>query len=214
MKKIFFIILVITLELVLLTNKTQHVFIEKIDLKLKTNELAITFLFSKDNKTLLLNTKENKILIVLNLNNKTKILTDLENFNSSNLTYLLGFKYYDITSDNKMIIKKSQQIENIIISEDNHNLKINYLDHNFCFYFNDYKQNFNNCHYVYIEKPNDDTNFLDEPELILYYNLNEEFTEEMYDKWVDTFYLDPAYYNVIKFNIESYNIVNIPINSS
>ena len=36
----------------------------------------------------------------------------------------------------------------------------------------------------------------------------------MYDKWIDTFYLDPTYYNVIRLNIESYNIVNIPINSS
>lgn len=210
MRKILIIILIITLELVLLTNKLSPAFIEKINLKLKPNELAVSFLF-KNNKTLLLNTKNKKMLIIIDLKDEQDLIKELDHFNSLKIDYLLGFQLYDIESDNKIIIKDNLQIEDILIKEHNHNLQITYLNHNFCFYFNDYKKDFTNCHYVYLANPNDDTEFLVEPELILYDKLNEEFTEEMYDKWIDTFYLDAAYYNVIKLNSQSYNIINIPL---
>lgn len=211
MKKILFILLIVVLELVILTKKVDDVFIEKINLKLKPNELAITFLLFKDNKALLLNTPNQNLLIAIDIKNNQQLINDLEHFNSGKLDYLLGFKDYDIVSDNKIIIKNNLKIDNFTINENNYNLKLNYLDHNFCFYFNNYDNYFNDCHYVYLNKVNDEVEFSVEPELILYNELNEKFSEKMYDKWIDTFYLDGESYNVVKLNQESYNIINIPI---
>ncbi len=191
MKKIFIILLVITIELCFLTNYYQPVFIEKIDLKLKDDELAIIFL----KQAILIKNNKNNILLNINFKDINKIKKNLDDFNIKQIDNLINIDELE-----------SITINDINILNENNNVKINYLYNSFCIY----RTENIDCNYIYLLNPNKNISFNKEPTLILYEKLDEEFLEIMYDKWIDTYYLEENYYNILKINKENYNIINIP----
>lgn len=210
MRKMILIMLIVIVECCYLSNRIVPVFIEKIDLKLKQNEIAIVNLYFNKNKGMLIKTNDTNILLLLDLNDKNKLLSNLDDFNIK-VDYLLSYYNYDIPCHYKKILNNKLEIKEIGIYSNNDNIIINYQNHNFCILNDSYIDNFNKCHYIYWDNPSDEIETNYEPELILYQKLNEEFLEKTYDKWIDTYYVDPTYYTILKLNSSSYNVINIPI---
>ena len=197
MKKLL-IVIIVAIELCILDHKIEPAFIEKVNLKMKTNELAISFLFD-DNKTILLSTTDINILIIIESSDSKKLNSVLKKFNASKIDYIndINKSTYD-----------DYVIGNITIKKQDNNIQINYLNNDFCICQNDFV--FSKCDYIYLVNPSENTTFINDPKLVLYDKLNDDFIEKMYDKWVDTYYLDTNNYNIVKINSENYNIINIP----
>lgn len=210
MRKMILIMLVIIVECCYLSKKSIPVFIEKIDLKLKENEIAIINLYFNKNKGMVIKTVDTDVLLLIDLKDKNKLLANLDDFGIE-VDYLLSFDDCDIPSDDKQILNDTLEINGIKFYKNNNNITINYQNHNFCILDDNYIDDINNCHYIYWDNPSGkiETNY--EPELILYQKLNEDFLEKTYDKWIDTYYVDPAYYTILKLNSISYNLINVPI---
>lgn len=210
MRKMILIMLVIIVECCYLSKKSIPVFIEKIDLKLKENEIAIINLYFNKNKGMVIKTVDTDVLLLIDLKDKNKLLANLDDFGIE-VDYLLSFDDCDIPSDDKQILNDSLEINGIKFYKNNNNITINYQNHNFCILDDNYIDDSNNCHYIYWDNPSGEIETNYEPELILYQKLNEDFLEKTYDKWIDTYYVDPAYYTILKLNSISYNLINVPI---
>ncbi|MEG2311543.1 MAG: hypothetical protein RSB72_02465, partial [Bacilli bacterium] len=189
MKKFLVINIILIFTLGILSSKATPVFIEKIDLKIKGKELAIVFLPFKECKSFLLVTKRENILINLIKPNSKKIYKYLKQFNVNKLDNI-----YNVKELSFGLVSEQSQIN--IINEKNL-LIINYLTHNFCIYQSNNKRNFKECDYIYLLSSNHNVQIDNDQQLILYSKLNKKFLEKIYDRYNDSYYIDPNNYTII-----------------
>ena len=199
MKRIL-IILFIIIECCYLNNISA--FIKKVEFNLKPNELIVVFL---NNNVLFLKTLEADYLINLDVGNESEIKNKI-NYFSNRIDYLVGYKKINIKYQQFYSLNKKIEIDNINLLSNNNNLQLKYNNQTLCFLYNN-NYNFNRCDYIYI---NDyQIKIKTTPKLLLYSFLNDEFLEEMYDKWMDSYYIDKHSYTALKIG-NSYDILNIP----
>jgi hypothetical protein len=216
MKKVLFIFFLVIIYIVIITEKLEPSFVEKIDLNLKENEVGITFISLTDSKSLLINRGNRKILVILEYLNSHKINNALKLFGAESLDYIVMNNNYsvDITAKNNIIIgNKEIELYDIDFSIKNDVLKIEYQDHDLCIYQKENPRKLTeNCHYIYFLKVDKNLNINDSVNMIFYdEDTNPDYLESIFDKWIDIYMIKKNYYVTLKLDEDTYDTITLPI---
>lgn len=210
MRKIFLFVFILSIY-ILLNSKLFPVFTEKIDLGLRNDEIAITFV----NSNLLISRKVISDLLLLN-DEKEK---DLSRFDINILNLISINKYLNIKNlkyNNKYLLEKNLNIDEVYYNVEDNILSIKYKDTTFCIYINtnDEIQNTRMCNFLYLYNNNYKNIDIDENLDIIFLNEKSSipiyFLEDIYSKWIDVYTIKDKEYITIKVGYEDYNMFIIP----
>jgi len=180
---------------------------EYIDLNLKEDEIAITFI--EDN---ILVSGGTDLFIGLKENNKlvTKFSSDIDVLNINNVK--IDFRY-----KKQYYLEDFFELDNIKYSGNSNLIKIKKDDYLFCIYNNpsDSSINIHGCNFLYLfNTENIKSITTDENIDIIFFNEDAKiptyFIEDIYSKWIDIYKLKESEFVSIKILKEDYQILVIP----
>lgn len=220
MKKVIFLLLILIFGTSInLKFFIKEVSVEKIDLKLNEEEIAIIFINDQNNHLFMIREKAQTLLLILNYQN-INLKELLNKFNTHHLT-IIALKDIDINIDydQKIILKDYYHFNNIEFKLNNNIIDIEYEDNNFCIYIdrvND-KSDFSDCNFIYFYSIHniyyDDIN--DDTEIVFYHArrpLPTFLFEEIYKKWINSYTIRDDEFIILKLTEDYYNIIVIPNN--
>lgn len=214
MKRIIFILMLLLLYFFIIRQKLSTVFIEKINLNLLDDELAIIFLSSDEYKTVLIKDNISSSLLVLDLKNDKRLNQDLNKFIDKKLDYLFlnkEFSNINIDSSIRDFLNSRIDLINFYISKSSNIIKINNSNYNFCIYNIGNNNDITDCDFVYFIDMNSEINTSENLKAIFYEKqITNKFKENTYIKWIDNYELNSDTYNVLKLNKDNYDIITIP----
>jgi len=218
MKKILLIFFLIIVYIIVIKYKVENAFVEKIDLNLKENEMGITFITLEDSKSLLINKDDVKLLVVLEYLNSNKINNVLKMFGVEKLDYIIMNDEYNIdilANKNKVINNKQLKIKDISFFNHDNELKINYLDHNFCVYEKISEKSFyDDCKYIYFLTVDKDIKVNDSVNMVFYNeDTNPTYLENLYNQWIDIYMVKKDYFVTLKLDEDNYDTITLPLNN-
>ncbi len=216
LKKGVILLILLLLGLTITFPKVNPVSVEKIDLKLINDELAIIFITDKQVNLFLVKINDHDLLLVLDYdnNNLQKILNKF-NVNEP-IILTLNDRSLDIKYKEKITLEDYYYFNEISFKLKNNILMINYEENNFCIYVDrvNIKSNFIDCNFIYFysihnlfySDINDDTD-------IVFYHYKKPLPtfllEEIYKKWINTYTIRYDEFTIMKLNEEYYNIIVI-----
>lgn len=214
MKKIIFILFLLLLYFFLINQKLTTVFIEKIDLNLKNDELAVIFLSSDSYKTILLKDKDETSLLVLDINNSKKLEKNINKFIDERLDYLfLNNKEIslDINYSVKDILNNETNMDNFTIRKKFNIIEINNYKYNLCIYNVGSNNDISNCDFIYFINMDYQISMSENLKAVFYEKkVASKFKENTYIKWIDNYELSSDTYNILKLSKDSYDVITIP----
>lgn len=218
MKKIFLIFFLIIVYVIIIKHKIADTFVEKIDLNLKDKEMGITFITLEDSKSLLINKDNIKMLVVLEYLNSNRMNDVLKVFGIDKLDYILMNDEYNIdvlANNSKIINNKQLKIKDVSFSNHNDEMKISYLNHNFCVYEKISNQNFSDdCKYIYFLTVDKDVQVNDNVNMVFYNeDTNPDFLEPLYNQWIDVYMVKKDYFVTLKLDEDNYDTITLPLNN-
>lgn len=209
MKKIILIFILIFIYIIIITKKVQQTFIEKIDFKLKEDETVLLFIrndnkaiyLSNNNNLLLLEYKNDKVLNNLNMIGIKKI----------NNLILLNDVETKISKENKYVLNKNLNINNLDINRKDNIIELKYNNYKLCIYDKGNNKKLSDCDFVYMLDIDNDV-LLNDNILAVFYDekIGDKYLEKYYELWVDSYIIDSKSYVFIKFSKEDYEIITIP----
>lgn len=215
MKKIIIITLLLIIYIFIIQSKLSTVFIEKIDLNLTDDELAIIFLSSDDYQAVLLKKNENASLIILNVNDTEHLVYDLNKFVDEKLNYLFINDTLEIKNEFNYLSKRnlSNNIDTDFFSihKFDNIIKIDNNKYNFCIYDIGNNDDIKSCDFIYFLNMDVQIDLQENIKAIFYEsNIESIFKEKSYIKWIDNYELSSDAYNILKISNDSYDILTIP----
>lgn len=192
-------------------------FIEKINLNLQEDEIAIIFLSSDNYKSILVKDNDFNYLIVLEFNkNINKLKNNLNKFVNSNINYLLIddslVTKMKINYETKHDFDENLNINNLMIEKNNNIITLSNREFNLCIYDVGKNNNLDNCDFVYFSNIEYKININEKLKTIFYEkDILNKFKEETYIKWIDNYEIDNEYYTILKLSNDTYDIITIPI---
>lgn len=206
-KKIILLISLILLNGLLLTYKIKGVFLSKIDLNLAPDEMGIVISDASD--FLLVKRNDENTLIAYNDVDKNNLNNFYNLFDIKKLHHLILSNNQDITSDNKYNLQKTN-LSYLKTSVKQNIISINFYNYKFCIYQEGENKDLNNCTFIYFDSINDDIYINDTNKVVFYsQKISDEFKEELYTKWIDSYTIDDKSYTILKIKKDNYNIINI-----
>lgn len=194
MKKLIIILLVFFYFLILYKS-TDLVFANKIDIQLKSNELALTFLSTNGGKSILIKSQNKNYLIIIdNINNK-KLKKYLNIFNATNAKRYVLIKNKKYLYHNQSIAYNIQISKNII-KLNQYNLCINSINNQ-------------KCDFVYLTN-NQNIDNVKATALFYDFSIDKDKIKGIYDNWIDLYEINSNTFTTIKIENNSYNIIIIP----
>ena len=216
MKKILFIFFLIIVYILIIEYKMDDTYVSKIDLNLKEKEMGITFINLEDSKSLLINKEDIFILVILEYLNDNKINEVLKMFGIEKLDYVLMNDEYnmDILVSNKVINKKKFKVKDISFFNNDNELKINYLDHNFCVYEKIQEESDKDCKYIYFLTVDKKIEVDEEVNMVFYdEDTNPDYLESLYNQWIDIYMIKKEYFVTLKLDEDNYDTITLPLNN-
>ncbi len=214
MKKIIFILFLLLLYFFLINQKLAMTFIEKIDLNLADDELAVIFLTSNEYKTILLKDKTETSLIVLDISSSKKLEKNINKFIDERIDYLfLNNKEIslDINYSVKDVLNIETNMDNFTIRKNSNIIEINNHKYNLCIYDVGNNNNVSNCDFIYFMNMDYQINMSENLKAVFYEKkIASKFKENTYIKWIDNYELSSDNYNILKLSKDSYDVITIP----
>lgn len=214
MKKIIFILFLLLLYFFLINRKLTTVFIEKIDLNLADDELAVIFLSSDSYKTILLKDKDETSLLVLDISNSKKLEKNINKFIDERIDYLfLNTKEIslDINYSVKDVLNNEINVDNFTIRKNTNIIEINNYKYNLCIYNVGSNNDVSNCDFIYFINMDYQINMSENLKAVFYEKkVASKFKENTYIKWIDNYELSSDTYNILKLSKDSYDVITIP----
>lgn len=214
MKKIISILILLLLYFIIINKKLSTAFIEKIDLNLFDDELAVIFLSSDSYKTVLLKDKSSTTLLVLDLKNDKDLRKNLNKFVDNKLDYLfLKEKNMNLNVDYsiKDVLNDKVNMEKFFINRNDNIIYINNNTYNLCLYNIGKNNNVENCDFIYFLDMDIQVNMKENMKAVFYEKkIANKFKENSYIKWIDNYELSNDVYNILKLSNDSYDIITIP----
>lgn len=214
MKKIISILILLLLYFIIINQKLSTAFIEKIDLNLFDDELAVIFLSSDSYKTVLLKDKSSTTLLVLDLKNDKDLRKNLNKFVDNKLDYLfLKEKNMNLNVDYsiKDVLNDKVNMEKFFINRNDNIIYINNNTYNLCLYNIGKNNNVENCDFIYFLDMDIQVNMKENMKAVFYEKkIANKFKENSYIKWIDNYELSNDVYNILKLSNDSYDIITIP----
>ena len=215
MKKIIFIFVMLLLYFFVIKQKLATAFIEKINLNLLDDEIAVIFLSSDDYKTILLKDNVEELLLVLDLKNDKILKKSLNKFLDNKLDYLFYIKplsNLNIDSSIRDVLSNRVDFINFYITKNSNIITISNDNYNFCIYDIGENNDVTNCDFVYFSDMNNQVNISENLKAIFYEKkVANNFKENTYIKWIDNYELNVDTYNILKLSKNNYDIITIPI---
>lgn len=215
MKRVIFILVLLLLYFIIINKKLETAFIEKIDLNLLDDELAIIFLSSDNYKTVLLRDNDTASLLVLDFNDSKHLLKNLNKFIDKKLDNLFLIEpnkiSLDLDYEIKDILKDSVNMGKYQINKYDNIIEINNNKYNLCLYNTGNNNNINNCDFIYFINMDFQLNMSENLRAIFYEkNIASKFKENTYIKWIDNYELSNDTYNILKLSKDSYDVITLP----
>lgn len=214
MKKIIFILILIFLYFIIINKKLSTTFIEKIDLNLLDDELAVIFLSSDSYKTVLLKDRNSTALLVMDLDNDKNLSKNLNKFIDTRLDYLFLNKSninVDIDYSIKDTLNDKISMEKFFINRNDNIIYISNNTYNLCLYNIGENNNVEDCDFVYFLDMDIQVNMKENMKAVFYEKkIANIFKENTYIKWIDNYELSNDAYNILKLSKDSYDIITIP----
>ncbi len=215
MKKLIFIFVILLLYLFIIKQKLETAFIEKINLNLLDDEIAVIFLSSDDYKTILLKDNAEELLLILDLKNDKILKKSLNKFLDNKLDYLFYIKplsNLNIDSSIRDVLSNRVDFINFYITKNSNIITISNDNYNFCIYDIGENNDVTNCDFVYFSDMNNQINISENLKAIFYEKkVANNFKENTYIKWIDNYELNADAYNILKISKNNYDIITIPI---
>ena len=208
MKKILFLFIAIVM-LSLIDFKIKTVSLEKIDLKLGSDDIAITFLNEDDNKILLISDLNYNLIVLLegqNLSNLSKIVNL---FSIDKIDFILS---NDTKINSNVPIKSINyfKYEDILVMKENEIIIIKLKNYNFCICDSNNNE-LNNCDFVYFLKEDNYLNLSKNIDLVFVDELiNDSFVQKIYEKWIDYYKINKNEFLTLKLSDDRYNVIVFP----
>lgn len=214
MKKIIFILFLLLLYFFLINRKLTTVFIEKIDLNLADDELAVIFLSSDSYKTILLKDKDETSLLVLDISNSKKLEKNINKFIDEKIDYLfLSNKEIslDVNYSVKDVLNNETSMNNFAIKKNANIIEINNYKYNLCVYNVGSNNDVSNCDFIYFINMDYQISMSENLKAVFYEKkVASKFKENTYIKWIDNYELSSDTYNILKLSSDSYDVITIP----
>lgn len=212
MKRFFLLVFLFTFCLLSFKSKIEDVFVEKIYLNLKENEIGITILSDSDNKGLLISQNDQHILFLFQYNNFISLKENLDLFDVKRI------KNVYTTFDRKINVfgVSSKEFEGSLrssffkIEKKEDLINIQLKDHNFCIYDDGKNGDFSECDFVYMLNFSKEMDLSDDIQLLfLEENGNADLLKNLYEKWIDSYFVHNQYITV-KILDKKYDISIVP----
>lgn len=215
MKKIFLIIGLLIIYIFIIHHKLATAFIEKIDLNLLDDELAIIFLSSDNYKSVLLKDNSMNSLLIFDIDNSKNLNKNLNKFIDTKLDYLFVTEDFQIDFDIDYSIKDSlnnnTNINDYIINTNDNIIIISNNNYNLCIYDIGSNDNIDGCNFIYFLNMNYQINLNENLKAIFYEKyIENKFKENTYIKWIDNYDMTDDVYHILKLSPTSYDIITIP----
>lgn len=214
MKKIIFILFLLLLYFFLINRKLTTVFIEKIDLNLTDDELAVIFLSSDSYKSILLKDKDETSLLVLDISNSKKLEKNINKFIDEKIDYLfLSNKEIslDVNYSVKDVLNNEISMDNFVIKKNANIIEINNYKYNLCVYNVGSNNDVSNCDFIYFINMDYQISMSENLKAVFYEKkVASKFKENTYIKWIDNYELSSDTYNILKLSSDSYDVITIP----
>lgn len=217
MKKITLIIVLLIISLIIINQKIVTSFIEKIDLNLQEDEIAVVFLSSDNYKSILVKDNDFNYLIVLEFNKSiNELKNNLNKFVNSSINYLFIddslVTKMKINYEAKHNLDEKLNINNLMIEKNDNIIILSNPKLNLCIYDVGKNNNLDNCDFVYFLNIEYKININEKLKAIFYEkDVLNKFKEETYIKWIDNYEITSDSYNILRISNDSYDIITIPI---
>lgn len=214
MKRVIFIFVILFFYFIIINKKIETTFIEKIDLNLLDDEVAIIFLSSDGYKSILLKSNNDTSLLALDINNSKKLNKNINKFVDQKIDYLfLNNKEINVDIDYsvKDILNNEINMENFIIRKQSNIIEINNHKYNLCIYDVGNNNNVSNCDFLYFINMDYQISMSENLKAVFYEKkVANKFKENTYIKWIDNYELSSDTYNILKLSSDSYDVITIP----
>lgn len=214
MKKIIFILVLLMLYFIIINQKITTTFIEKIDLNLLDDELAIIFLSSDSYKTILLKDKDETSLLVLDINDSKQLNKNINKFIDKKIDYVFfNNETFDLDIDYsvKDTLNSEINMDDFTIKKKSNIIEISNYKYNLCIYDVGSNNDVSTCDFIYFINMNFQINMRENLRAVFYEKkVASEFKEKTYIKWIDNYELSNDTYNILKLSKDSYDIITIP----
>lgn len=212
MKRFILLVFLIFLCIFSFKTKVKNVFVEKIHLNLKENEIGITILSDLDNKGFLVSLDGQHFLFLFQYNNFSSLKKNLELFDVSKLRGVYTSFDRKINIFGTSSLKMDSSLETPLLKM---KTKIDYMDfqmnnYHFCVYNDGVNTDFSDCDFVYLLKFSKEMDLSDHIQLLfLEEGGNGDLLKNLYEKWIDS-YLVSNQYITVKILEKKYDISIIP----
>lgn len=199
----------------MINKKLETAFIEKIDLNLLDDEVAVIFLSSDNYKTVLLRDNDATSLLVLDFKNSKNLIKNLNKFIDKKLDNLFLIEQnkinLDIDYDIKDTLKESVNMGKYQIKKQDNIIEIKNNKYNLCLYNTGTNNDINNCDFIYFINMDFQLNMSENLRAVFYEkNIASKFKENTYIKWIDNYELSSDTYNILKLSKNSYDVITLP----
>ncbi len=215
MKRVIFILVILFFYLIIINKKIETAFIEKIDLNLLDDELAVVFLSSNNYKTILLHDNDMNSLLVLDVNDSKMLVRNLNKFMDRKLDNLFildkSQKNLDIDYSVKDVLNDSINMGKYQISKSDNIIEISNDKYNLCVYNTGLNNDITKCDFIYFINMDIQLNMNESLRAVFYEkNIANKFKENTYIKWIDNYELSNDTYNILKLSNDSYDVITLP----
>ncbi len=215
MKRVIFILVILFFYLIIINKKIETAFIEKIDLNLLDDELAVVFLSSNNYKTILLHDDDMNSLLVLDVNDSKMLVRNLNKFMDRKLDNLFILdkhqKNLDIDYSVKDVLNDSINMGKYQISKIDNIIEISNNKYNLCVYNTGLNNDITKCDFIYFINMDIQLNMNESLRAVFYEkNIANKFKENTYIKWIDNYELSNDTYNILKLSNDSYDVITLP----
>lgn len=214
MKRVIFIFVILFFYFIIINKKIETTFIEKIDLNLLDDEVAIIFLSSDGYKSILLKSNNDTSLLALDINNSKKLNKNINKFVDQKIDYLfLNNKEFNIDIDYsvKDILNNEINMENFVIRKQSNIIEVSNHKYNLCIYDVGNNNDVSNCDFLYFINMDYQISMSEALKAVFYEKkVANKFKENTYIKWIDNYELSSDTYNILKLSSDSYDIITIP----
>lgn len=215
MKRVIFIFVILFFYFIIINKKIETTFIEKIDLNLLEDEVAVVFLSSNNYKTILLHDNDMDSLIVLDVNDSKRLVKNLNKFMDKKLDNLFILdndkKNIDIDYNVKDILNNSINMGKYKINKNDNIIEISNNKYNLCIYDTGLNNDISKCDFIYFINMDIQLNMKESLRAVFYEkNIASKFKENTYIKWIDNYELSSDTYNILKLSNDSYDVITLP----
>ncbi len=212
MKRFFLLVSLVFFCIFSYKSKIEGVFLEKIYLNLKKDEIGITLLSDSDNKGLLISQNDQHVLFLFDYHNFISLKKNLELFGANKIVdvYTTFDRKINIFGKSSQLFQNSLKNTFLKIDRREDLIRMQVKDQYFCIYNDGKNTDFSECDFVYLLNFSKEIDLSDDIQLLfLEENGNADLLKNLYEKWIDSYTVHNQYITV-KVLDKKYDISIVP----